>query len=130
MVKEELTGDIPQLDLVVRQIDRPNLLRIDAGPDDMGMPPSVLLMEDHGAGLIRPAELFLDSGNGLFEGLYRHTGFLGRVEAQGEEMVAAASSAGDGIRLAKGFEQVLADKPPHLMQLDMIVLAHGEKVSS
>jgi hypothetical protein len=129
MLKEELAGDIPQLHLVVRQVDRPHLCGIDPRPNDVSMPPPVLLMEDHGTRLIGQAELFLGSGNRLFEGLDWHIGFVGRVEAQGEEMVAAPRPAGDGIGLAEGFEQVRADKPSHFKQLDMIVLAHGEEVA-
>jgi hypothetical protein len=53
----------------VGQVDRAHALRVDPRPDDMGMPPPVLLVKDDGARLAFEPELPLDLIDGLLEGI-------------------------------------------------------------
>jgi len=59
VLKIELSGHIPQFQLVVRQINGLHVLHVDTGPDDMSVAASFLFVEDDGAGLtVQPEFLF------------------------------------------------------------------------
>lgn len=67
MVYVELARHIAQLDFVVVQVQRSHPLAVDPRPDSMSVSPSVLLMEDDGAGLAVQPELGFHLLNGFLE---------------------------------------------------------------
>jgi len=95
----------------------------------MGMSPSVLLMEDDGAGLTFQAELGFDLLDGLLEILDGRIRALGRVEAHREEMLFAARSPCDGIGFAEGLNQIITDEAAHVMQFNVLVVTHRQQVT-
>ena len=129
MLHVELSGHVPELDLVVGQVDRAHPLRVDPRPHGMSVPPTVLFVKDDGARLVFQTELSLDFIDGLLERLNAGLRPFGRVQAHGEQMLLTARTSGDGIRLAECAAQVLAGKAAHLVQLDVIVVAHRQKVA-
>ena len=61
----ELAGEVHELAVVVRHVDRPHPVHVDARPDDMAVLAPVLDMKDDGARLVGEAEPVLDDADGL-----------------------------------------------------------------
>jgi hypothetical protein len=101
----------------------------DPGPDGMTMPPPFLLMKNQRARLAfqfgklrldqirRPLE-FLDGGVVAFR----------RIQAHGKKRLLATGACGGGFNLAERARKVIREKPPDLVQFDMIVVAGVHQV--
>ena len=89
----------------------------------------ILFVEDDGAGLTFQTELCFDLLDGLFKIFDRGVRTFGRIEAHREQMLFAACSPRDGIGFAERFDQIITDEAAHVMQLDMIIVPHRQKIA-
>ena len=129
MLPEQLPRNVPQAQLIMVHVERAHAPGIDPGPDDMGMPPPVLLMEDDGARLPRKAQLALDLGDGLVKLVYSDLRMLRRVEAHGEQMILAARPSRDGLQFRERPPQILRHEAAQIVQFHMVVVAHRQQVA-
>lgn len=80
--KVELSGHIPQLQLVMRQVDSLHVFYVDTGPNDMSVAASFFFVEDDGARLAVQPEFLFGFLYGRFERIDRNL-FIGRwIETQ------------------------------------------------
>ena len=128
VVYVELARHIAQLDFVVVHNQRSHPFAVDPRPDGMSVSPPVLLMEDDGAGLTFQPELCFDLLDGLFKVLDGRVRAFGRVEAHREQMLFAARSPRNGIGFAECLDQIITDEAAHIMQFNMVVVSHRQKV--
>ena len=94
----------------------------------MGVPATVLFVDDNGTGLPLQPKLYLGPSNGIQQILFRGKRRFRRVQTQREQKLCALCGLGDRIGLRKCPIQIVRNEAPDIKNLNMIISAVVEQM--
>ena len=112
----------------MRQVDRLHVLRVDARPHDVGVPATVLFVNDDRAGLLLEADRFFGAVGGIHQHLDGREAVRWRVQAEGEQKLAAPRASRHGARFIQRAAKIGGHKATQFVDFDMVVVDQLRKM--